>query len=131
MDQNLLIQASMLERQSQELEENLELIDKQISELQVFQENLKFFGKTKKSESLSSLGKGVFVKTNIENNDLYVNVGSDVLVKKSLAETISILEIQINKLIEAKANLVTQIDLYNQALQRIISQLEESEKKAH
>ncbi len=94
-----------------------------------FSNHIKEIDKFNEKEMISSLGKGVFIKTNLMEKDLYVDVGSNVIVKKTPEETIKIIESQIKKMYEAKVQLTVQLDMYNNTLQKIIEQIETTRNK--
>ena len=73
------------------------------------------------------MGAGIFMKAQLkDNNELLINVGSDVIVKKTFSESKEMLESQLNELesIMENANeqvseLAAQLELRSQALQNI------------
>ena len=127
--QEIFFKASLLERQSQELQQNLQLIENQISELEQFKENLDYFSKNEEKKMLSQLGKGIFVRTSLESKELLVEVGSGVVVKKTPEETIKIIESQISKLNEAKLSIQAQLESYNKDLAQIIKDIQKAKEK--
>ncbi len=129
MDEETVMRAAMIEREARQLEENLQLIDGQIAELESFEETLNFFIKSKDKEMLSSLGRRVYVRTNIEERDkLFVEVGSGVIVKKSPGDTIKIAKEQIERLRQARNEILSRLNEYNGQLQQIIDLIRNSEK---
>jgi len=125
INQELILQASLFERQSQEIQSTLEFIDKQLLELEEFGSDLESFSKSSENQMLASIGKGIYVKSSLENKDLYVNVGAGVIVKKSPGDTERIVEGQVKKLKEARMQLSSQLESNNQALVNLISEIEE------
>jgi len=73
INQELLMKATMLQQQSQEIEQNLAIIDTQVSELSEFTKNLADLSSSSEKEILSSIGKGVFAKTTLADKDLFVD----------------------------------------------------------
>ena len=126
--QQMLMKASMLQQQSQEIEQNLALINNQITEMDNFEQSLSVLEKTKEKEMLSSLGKGVYVETELKGKDLFVEVGSGVIVKKTPEETRKIIESQIIKLKEAQSQLQAQLEMFHQEFQSMVSELESSKE---
>tara|TARA_Y100000310_G_scaffold345075_2_gene461621 strand:- start:1171 stop:1563 length:393 start_codon:yes stop_codon:yes gene_type:complete len=129
MDQELMMHASMLEKQSQEIEQNLEIIDTQILELEKFQQNIEFFSKSEEKQSISSLGRGVFVKTSLENKDLFVDVGSGIIIKKTPEQTQKTIKTQIENIQQARVQLLAQLEATRSQFQALLQQIETSEKK--
>ena len=123
----LIQTASALHQQSQELEEKLGFIQNQISELEEFTNSLNSIISTKETSMLSSLGKGVFVKTNLEEKKLFVEVGSGIIVRKTPEETKEVIQNQIKRLLQLKVQLSSQLDSLQSQLRIMIEQIENSQ----
>ena len=67
---------------TKELDEKLNVVDKEINELEIFELHLKDITSNGKKEILASLGKGVYVKSDMIDSKLLVDVGSNIFVKK-------------------------------------------------
>lgn len=121
MDQEIILKATIAEQQAHQLEENLQLVDAQITELEEFNRNLKTLRDSKEKEMLSQLGKRVYIKTKIENKEkLFVEVGAGVVVKKTPEETMKIVSNQISRLQEAKVQILSQLNFYHTQLQEFL-----------
>ena len=129
MDQELLIKASFLEKQVNEIGGNLEIVNQQISELMQFQESIKSFRTLDSKGMFSTIGKGVHVKTSLVEKEFLVEVGSGVLVKKTPEETGEVIEDQIKRLNELKHSLSSQLDSHMFALNDLIQKIEKSQNK--
>jgi len=105
MDQELLMRLQMMHQQSQELEEQLRIVDAQMEELHAFKTNLGALETSKETEMLASLGKGVFIQTNIESKQLFVEVGQGYLVRKHPNEALTIIEGQTRRLGELRVQI--------------------------
>ena len=127
MDMELIQTASALHQQSQELEEKLGFIQNQISELEEFTNSLNSIISTKETSMLSSLGKCVFVKTNLEEKKLFVEVGSGIVVRKTPEETKEVIQNQIKRLLQLKVQLSSQLDSLQSQLRIMIEQIENSQ----
>ena len=130
MNQELILQASYLEQQSQELQENISLLDKEILDLQNFLDSLQFLENSKEKSILASIGKGVFINASLEEKNLLVNVGSNILVKKTHEEAKKTVNSQIKKLSEAKFHLLNRLEEHRQAVHNIIKQIEKNNPNA-
>ena len=127
MNEEAILKATALEKQYNELQENLHLVNNQISELEQFKESLEFLIKSEKKEILSSLGKGVYIKTTLEDrNELFVGVGTNVIVKKTPEETLKLVGNQITKLKEASTQISFQLENYARQLQDLINSMQKS-----
>ena len=125
MNEQEIFQASKLERKHQELEQNLQLIENQIQELEQFKEDIEFLIKSEKKESLSSIGKGVFIRSRIEDKkDLFVEVGTGIVVKKTPEQTQKVVENQIKRLKETRIQIISQLEIYHYSLQELISKIQ-------
>lgn len=126
--QELLMRASFIKQQSDEVEQHLEFVNKQISELDEFSRGISFLIDSQEKSSLSPLGKGVYLKTSIETKKLFVEVGSGVVVRKTPEEAKKVIESQIRKFKEMQVQLSGQLEIYHHALAKSLEELEGSVK---
>ncbi|MEK6933430.1 MAG: hypothetical protein AABW75_00975 [Nanoarchaeota archaeon] len=122
-EQELVMQASLFEKNSQETAQQIEYLEKEIFELDTLSKNLSSLGHVDNKEckeSYSTLGKGLYVKSQLIEEKILVHAGANVLVKKSINETKKIIEEQIKKLSQARGYLLERLELYNNGLQEII-----------
>ncbi|MDP3881777.1 MAG: hypothetical protein Q8Q31_02770 [Nanoarchaeota archaeon] len=124
MDQELMIKASLLERQMRELENELEFVDREISELSKFNDNLDYLSASQDNVILSSLGKGVLMKAEIKERKLFVDVGAGVLVRKEPEDIKKILKDQIGRLAEARMRLLNKLHLTKENLISMLKEIE-------
>jgi prefoldin alpha subunit len=129
VNQELLFQASLIQKQSEELENHLGLLENQISELSQLKDSLAHISETNDKEMLSSLGKGVHLKTELKSKELYVEVGAGIVVKKTPLETLEVISNQLKRLTEAKIQLSNQLEIYRQTMRKIIRDVEQSRGK--
>jgi prefoldin alpha subunit len=128
MDQQLIVRAAQMQGQAEQLEQNIQMIDSQVSELQEFSLGLDSLEKTESKEMFSLMGKGVYLKTSLEEKNIFVDVGSGIILKKTPGETKEVIEEQIGKLKQARVGLLGQLDMYKTEIAQIVQKLE-SEKK--
>jgi len=129
MDVETIQHASALHQQSQEIEQKAQFVESQISELEQFTLSLDEIINTKETSMISSLGKGVHLKTQLSSKDLLVEVGSGVVIKKTPEDTKSVIESQIKKLKELKIQLSSQLMEVQQHLYGLIAEIEKSQKE--
>ncbi len=129
MNQELLMQASFLQKYSEEIEQNLSLIDSQIKDLEDFMKSLQFFSNIKEKGILSGLGRGIYVKTNLEEKELFVEVGAGIIVKKTPEEVVKTIIEQIKRLNESRIQLTSHFEVYQAQLRSIISEIERQKKE--
>lgn len=128
MNQELIFQASLMQKQAEELETHLEIMQNQIQEMEQIRDSISNLSKSNEKEMLSTLGKGVHLKTELKSKDLYVEVGSGIVVKKTPEETLSVINFQLKKLNEAKLQITGQLDIYRDTLKKIIQDIQKSKK---
>tara|TARA_Y100000310_G_C20615570_1_gene780433 strand:- start:933 stop:1334 length:402 start_codon:yes stop_codon:yes gene_type:complete len=127
MDQELIMKLTMLEGQARELQEKSDLVDKQLSELTLFNSNLDDLADSEEKSMLATLGKGVYIKTELKDQDLFVDIGAGVLVKKSPKETKETIKNQIKGLNDLKLQLTMSIEDLNSQLQEGLRELEKQQ----
>ena len=125
-NEEILMQLSMLEQQSQELTQQVESANNQISEIEALKLSMEKLKSGKYKEVLSPLGRGVFIKTNVKDDKVFVNVGNKVVIKKSYDEAIKLLDAQIIRVKEIKESFVSDIEEINKKLQNLILEAEKA-----
>ena len=124
MDEEIILRISKIEERARELEENIQLIDNQLNELEIFKYTLESVIKSKEKEILSSLGKRVYLKAKIEDKEsLFVEVGAGVIVRKTPEETLKITKGQIQRLQEARTEIFLRLQSYHVELQDFINSI--------
>jgi prefoldin alpha subunit len=124
--QELLMQLSMLQQQSEAIEEKLKLINQHASELENLKNGLDKIEKNK--EILVNIGKGIFVNAEIKDKDLLVDVGDKIIVKKTGEETKKVIDKQIANMTEIKTQFLLQLEQINANLQALVMEARKSQK---
>ena len=102
-------QFKAIEEQIEQLGQQAEMLNQQNAELEISKRALEELTKTPlKTEILAQVANGVFIRTKLEDNqELIINVGSNVTVERSVPEVITLLEEQKQEItmhiIEAEA----------------------------
>ena len=125
--EELLIKLSLLEQQANEQAEKVQAIDNQISELESLKFSLKKMEKSRGKEMLSPLGRGIFLKTEVKDDKVFVNVGSRTLVKKTFKEAAEIVESQIMEMESLKHQLMHNIEEINEHLAGLLEEAQKQE----
>ena len=124
MDEEMMMQASVIEREARQLEDNLQLIDSQIIELENFKITLNSFIKSKEKEMLCGLGKGVYIKSKVEDKDkLFVEVGAGIIIKKSPEDALEVAGQQVERLQNARKEILLRLNQYHVQLQDFINSM--------
>jgi len=119
MKKDYLIKLGMLQQEAERLGKENEAISKQVIELNELKINLTEFLNSKSKDSLISFGKGIYTKAELRDKELYVNIGSGIVVKKSVEDTIRVIDEQIIKLEEMKGNLLKEMENLNEKVQEL------------
>lgn len=127
--QEYLIKLQMLEQQASQFGEQLKLIDKQIEELNLLKENVSSLEKSDETEMFSEVGKGIYIKGQLDKGSMLVDVGNKILVPKDSKEIGTIIGEQIKKFDEVKAEMGQHIDQVNKDLDGMIEEAHEEEEK--
>jgi prefoldin alpha subunit len=113
-----IFQLQLMEQEINQLDQQVQLIDQHLSEMQRLKESLEELDKTNEKKIMASLGKGIYIPAEITDKKLIVEVGNKNLVKKTIPETIHIVEDQIGRLSEAKIQISQRMgDLQNEIMQ--------------
>ena len=128
--QTKLIEMQILEQDLSAIQRNLQAIDQQLAEIDLIKNNLDEFSKLKKdSDSLMALANGIFAKGKItDNKELFVNVGANTIVKKSVSETKSLLDEQSKELERYRNEAIQQLNDILSRIENIKGSLREAKE---
>ncbi|SRR3989344_1668968 len=129
--QRKYIEIQILEQQIKQIQKNLEILNQQIFELNMISNSLTEIKKTKiGQELLIPLGSGIFIKTELkDNNEILTNVGSDVVVSKTNAETKTFIKSQTEFVIEMITKIEQELHLSISKYEELKEDLQELVKK--
>ncbi len=127
-NQEEMLKLSLIGKQSQELEEKIGYVSQQIAELEELNTSLSVIEDSKSSDSFSSIGRGIFVKSSIPEKKLFINTGAGVLVKKTPQEAKEIIESQIKNFHELKSRLLAEFEVYQNFLEKTLSGMKNRKK---
>lgn len=128
MDQERILEITAIERQTRELEENMQIVESQIIELENFKRGLEEIKSSKEKEILSSIGGRVYIKSEIVDIEkIYVEVGAGVIVKKSPNATLEIVNSQILRLKEVRSQIASYLDAHQRRLEEFLIDMREKE----
>lgn len=104
--QEKALQLQMLDEQLKQFEQHAQLIDEKINELQILIVSLDELKKSKEGSSiLTPFGNSVFIKAKLENkSDVWLDIGKNVVVKKSVSEAQEFLSKKLKEFINARNN---------------------------
>lgn len=129
MDTQKILQIQMIEQESNQLNQQLQLIDQNISELQEIELSLDAIEKNENKEILSNLGKGIYLPVNVKEKKLVIEVGNKHFIKKSIPQTKEVIEEQIKKLFIGKTEIMERLNQLQEQVNTLIEQIRESQEK--
>lgn len=129
MDQQQIIQIQMFEQEAQQLNQQLQLIDQNISEMQDLELSLDEIEKKENNEILANLGKGIYIPVEIKDKKLIVEVGNKNFVKKTIPEAKEIIKEQLVKLVSAKSQISERLDVLQAEIGNLMQNIEKEGKK--
>jgi prefoldin alpha subunit len=114
----LAMEAEWQQQQARDIQGQLQNI--QTIEIEMFRTSEALKSLKEKGVSLFSLGSGVFAKGELKDiNRLLVNVGSNILVEKSIDETIIFLDERKKEIEEIRENLMNEMRQISARLREI------------
>lgn len=125
-----LMRLNMLEQRIQKVQEQLMLVEQQRAEISSLSSSLDKIKGKKDREILAHIGKGIFIKSKIMNNDeIIVDVGSKVFLKKSIDGGKEIIEKQLEELANVKDILLEDLSKTKNEAEAIILEIERSREE--
>lgn len=128
--QEYLIRLGELQQEAERIGQENQNVERQINELRLLKINLESFSESKNENALVSLGNGIYTKAELKGKELWVNIGSNTVVKKSVQETGKLIDDQVIKLENFKEQLGKEMVSLNMQLNALVEsaqQLQESE----
>jgi prefoldin alpha subunit len=93
-------------------QELLEQIEQSLLNLKKTRQDLLDFEGEKSKEILAPIANGIYVEAELKNKELLVNVGSDIVVKKSVKEAIEIIDAQEIDVLSDQDKIVQKVNYY-------------------
>ncbi len=122
--QQLLFEASFIEKQMQDLQQQSIFINNEQQELENLSKNLDYIIMHNKKEIIASIGKGVRIPAQlISAKELIVDVGAGVMVKKTLPQAKEVIEQQVKRLQEAGSQIAKKQEQFHKILHDMLNSL--------
>jgi len=113
--QRRMLEQQILQQKLMEIESQLNQIEQKKQELAMVAESISSLKGKDEAEIMVPIGMGVLGKARLlDSNEFLVNIGSNVVVKKSAEETRQLIEAQISELDRAR-------ELFEKELERILT----------
>lgn len=122
--EELIYTFGIYEQQIRNLQEQLESVNRGISDLELLNLDLEDLKESKGKEIMAPVGRGIFIKSSIVSEELNVDIGGGNFVKKSVDETKEIINSQIKKLEKVKIELEDSLKKMNSRIEELIKEVE-------
>lgn len=130
MNHEQIIQMQVLEQEAEALNQQLQLIEQNLSEIKDLGLSLEEIEKKDNKEILVDIGKKIYLPVEIKDNNLLVEIGKGNFVKKTSSETKKIIDEQIEKLIIGREEITARLDELQQKANDIMQIfIKESQKE--
>jgi prefoldin alpha subunit len=96
------------------------MVDQQIIEMEALKDALVNLGKEGKKEILANIGKGVFAQAEMKSKEVLVNIGNNIVLKKTPEETKKIIEQQVVQLMDFKQQFMLQLEATQSQLRDLV-----------
>ncbi len=123
-EQELIMKLSMFEQQIQQLQQQIEAINRGMVELSSLGMGLDELVNGKDKEIFAPVGRGIFANAKLISEKLNVDVGGGNFVKKSIPETKELINEQIEKLEEVKKELEENLEKIGEEFNRMMNEVE-------
>lgn len=127
--QEIIYRLQIMEQQLQQLQQQMQSVDKGIIELESLNIGMDEIPKSQESEIFAQIGKGIYARAKIISDELLVNIGENSFVNRSVSETKKMIQQQTQKLKEIKKELENNSELTNGEIMNMIQQYQDSERK--
>ncbi len=116
----LMIKFSIFEQQIRQIQQQLEVIERNIVEMGSLALGLDEFRGGEGKEILSQIGKNIFVRTKLLSEELVVDIGSGNFVRKDIESTKKLIGEQTRKLERIRDDLNSALENINQEMTRLV-----------
>lgn len=93
-------------------------VEKSLFNLKKTKEDLEAFEEERSNDVLTPIATGVYVEAELKNKDLFVNIGSGIVAKKTIKEAIDIIDRQEKDVLIDQEKIVRKIEEYYAFLQK-------------
>jgi prefoldin alpha subunit len=126
MDQQKYVEYQLIAQQVEQIEQYLKAVENQLVSIQEITKGLRDFKKILPgTKILVPIQNGIFAEAELKaNSDLKVNIGSQVIVKKNVDDTIQMMQIQKESIMKQKIELMSQYDQLTHAMKTLQKELQ-------
>ncbi len=123
-NEDLMIKFSVFEQHISQIQQQLEVIERNIIEMSSLSIGLDEFVGAEGKEILSQIGKNIFVKTKLLSDELIVDIGGGNFVKKDINNTKKLIGEQIKKLEKIKLQLNSSLEEITKEMTKMIIEVQ-------
>jgi prefoldin alpha subunit len=127
-EQEMMMKFQMFEQQIGQLQQQLQVVEESVIELGQLNFGLDELVGSKDKEIMAPIGRGIFIKAKLLDEELTVDVGGKNFVKKSIPNTKKILEEQIEKLEQVRKELNSNLEKINEELTKTFMDAQKKSK---
>ena len=127
MDQEAIMKIQMMEQETNQLNEQLKMVDQNVVEMNDLKASLDEIDSNENKEIMANLGKRIFIPVDIREKSLIVEVGKGNFVKKSVPDTKKIVDEEGNKLMEAKNQIMGRLDELQNDMNKMIMEFQKAQ----
>ena len=124
MEQEQILRIQMIEQETNQLNEQLQMIEQTVAEMQQMNLSLDEIRDNKTDKIMVNLGRRIFVSVSIINKDFFVDVGKGHFIKKDIQETKRIVDDHAMQLITSKTIIMDQLQKLQNEIEEIIHEVE-------
>lgn len=125
MEQNQIMQIQMMEQEANQYNEQLQIIDQNITEMQNLELSLEELKNSKSDDLLVDIGKRIYLPVTIKEKMLTVEVGKGKYVTKSIQDAQKILTDQLGKLNEAKSQVIEKTEMLQSKMTELMQTIQQ------
>jgi prefoldin alpha subunit len=129
MNQEQIFQIQLIEQESNQLNQQLELIQQNMIELQELKLSLGEIKNTKQTEFLVNIGKRIYAPVEIKDKRLIIEVGNKTFIRKDIDGTIEIIDEQLKKLENANNKIMINLTSLQEQANRLMLDIEKNRNK--
>ena len=127
--QRKIIELNMLDQRCKQIQQQVNVVDQQLTELQLLENNINEVKKIENnSETLSQLGQGIFVKSKVNKIDeVFIDIGSKIVVKKNVEDAKELIKKRIEQVMNIRelilqelSNMILTIQILEKEIQQKI-----------
>ncbi|MEK6830316.1 MAG: prefoldin subunit alpha [Nanoarchaeota archaeon] len=127
--EELMIKLSVFEQQIRQIQQQLEIIERNMMEINSLSIGLEEFRGAEGREVLAQIGKNIFAKTKLTSEELIVDIGGGNFVKRNIEDTQKLIGEQTKKLERIREELNSALEKINDELTKTIMEAQNKNNK--